>query len=187
MPLFRLLPGRPRRIFSSWTAFLGGILPALVLRLWRRAEMRKTVVTNAELAAAGCTRCAREWKEEAQDSASTVVMETGAFPGPADLDWSEPSLGRCTPARCSVQPWAPTWRRYRKGFFSAPPIWSLREKWAGYLIKRQARPANQPPLRHLSAWASNLKGPDKAFLLLNTFQAPVVLFSVVFSQPRRSP
>lgn len=26
MPLFKLLPGRPKRIFSSLTAFLGGIL-----------------------------------------------------------------------------------------------------------------------------------------------------------------
>ena len=33
MPLFRLLPGRPRRIFSSWTCFLGGIL-LFFLILW---------------------------------------------------------------------------------------------------------------------------------------------------------
>jgi hypothetical protein len=37
MPLLRLLPGRPRRIFSSTTAFLGGIL--FVFDDWARLAM----------------------------------------------------------------------------------------------------------------------------------------------------
>lgn len=40
IPLFRLLPGRPKRTFSSLTAFLGGIF---FFFAYARVEERKTV------------------------------------------------------------------------------------------------------------------------------------------------
>ena len=87
MPLFRLLPGRPRRIFSSLTCFLGGIFFFLA-EAYVRTDAKETQIFRAEAqwaeegkkqgvrAAAGRARAGiKEEKEKARERVVGGVLQ----------------------------------------------------------------------------------------------------------------
>lgn len=83
MPLFRLLPGRPRRIFSSLAAFFGAILGVrpfeyvrtdVGLRLLPRTRGRGSLGRNAELPVAAGRRRGRGEAKSARAQGEEVVL-----------------------------------------------------------------------------------------------------------------
>jgi hypothetical protein len=83
MPLFKLLPGLPRRSFSSLTAFLGGIFLLLLFAYARSGvvekkrtgeeKARKVVGHSSAVLAAGCGR--RGIKEKKQTRRALVGLD----------------------------------------------------------------------------------------------------------------
>lgn len=83
IPLFKLFPGRPRGIFSSWTTFLGGIL------LLDLAKDRQGIIIDTRRAIGACPRAAglaargrkvgiREEKGKGKVMRSVVVNDLAA-------------------------------------------------------------------------------------------------------------